>query len=81
MEEVLGKFTAQRIDNGEVIEGNLICGENSPFVYILTEENFKRMIVDDEGNCKCTLIRVMKKSLNTWKENFIDQSVVPKRSV
>ena len=63
LEEVLGKFTAQRIDNGEVIEGNLVCGENSPFVYILTEENFKRMIVDDEGNCKCTLIRVMKKSL------------------
>ncbi len=63
MEETLGKFIAQRIDNGEVIEGNLIKGKNSPFAYILTEENFKRMIVDDEGNCKCTLIRVMKKSI------------------
>lgn len=63
MEETLGKFTAQRIDNGEVVEGNLIYGESSPFVYILTEENFNRMIVDDKGNCKCTLIRVMEKSL------------------
>ena len=63
MEETLGKFTAQRIDNGEVVEGNLIYGESSPFVYILTEENFNRMIVDDKGNCKWTLIRVMEKSL------------------
>lgn len=63
MEEALGKFSAQRIDNGEVIEGNLIYVEYSPFVYILTEENYKRMIVDDEGNCKCTLIRVMRKSI------------------
>lgn len=67
MEEALGKFTAQRIDNGEVIEGNLIYGENSPFVYILTEENYKRMIVDDEGNCKCTLIRVMRKSIESLR--------------
>lgn len=63
MEEALGKFSAQRIDNGEVIEGNLIYVEYGPFVYILTEENYKRMIVDDEGNCKCTLIRVMRKSI------------------
>jgi hypothetical protein len=62
LKETLGKFTALRMDNGEVIEGNLIYRENSPFAYILTEENFKRMIVDDEGNCKCTLIRVLKKS-------------------
>lgn len=74
LEETLGKFTAQRIDNGEVIEGNLIYGESSPFVYILTEENFKRMIVDDEGNCKYTLIRVMKKVLKyrefLYKQTF-----------
>ena len=39
MKETLGKFTALRMDNGEVIEGNLIYRENSPFAYILTEEN------------------------------------------
>lgn len=74
MEETLGKFTAQRIDNGEVVEGNLIYGESSPFVYILTEENFNRMIVDDKGNCKCTLIRVMEKVLKyrefLYKQTF-----------
>ena len=43
MKETLGKFTALRMDNGEVIEGNLIYRENSPFVYILTEENFNKI--------------------------------------
>ena len=52
----------------------MIYGESSPFVYILTEENFKRMIVDDEGNCEYTLIRVMKKVLKyrefLYKQTF-----------
>lgn len=63
MEETLGMFTAQRLDNGKTVEGNLIYREDGPFAHILTKENFHRMFVDDEGNCKCTLIRVLRKSI------------------
>lgn len=63
MNERLGKFTACRMDNGDVVEGSLIYKEGSPFAYILTEENFNRMFVDDNGNCKCALIRVLRKSI------------------
>ena len=56
-----GIYSARRIDNGEIIEGNLICKKGSPFCYILTNENFDHMIVDELNNgfTYCSLIRVM----------------------
>ena len=49
------------MDNGEVVEGNLICREGSPFFYILTSENFDKMSIDElnDGETHCNLIRVM----------------------
>lgn len=60
-----GIYTAQRMDNGELVEGNLICQEGSPFAYILTADNFKHMCVDESNNGKteCNLIRVLKHSI------------------
>lgn len=61
--EIVGKFTAERLDNGQVVEGNLIYIERKSFAYILTEENLNQIVVDEDGNCRCTLIRVMEKSI------------------
>lgn len=60
-----GNYLARRMDNGEVVEGNLIHKEGSPFCYILTSENFDRMIVDElnNGETQCNLIRVIEKSV------------------
>ena len=59
----LGQFAAARLDNGELVKGCLIYQHGSPFTYILTNENIDRMIFDDDGNCKCKLVRVMSKDI------------------
>lgn len=60
-----GNYLARRMDNGEVIEGNLICKEGSPFVYILTHENYDKMCVDElnGGKTHCNLVRVIGESV------------------
>lgn len=60
-----GNYLARRMDNGEVIEGNLIYKEGNPFVYILTHENYDKMRVDElnEGETHCNLIRVIGESV------------------
>ena len=62
----LGQFLAAREDNGDLVKGCLIYTHGSPFTYILTEENANGMIVDDEGNCKCKLIRVMSRDIREF---------------
>lgn len=64
-ETTIGQYTAQRIDNGEVVQGNLIYTKENPFVYILTKENSNKKIVDENGNCQCNLIRVMLYFINS----------------
>ena len=59
----LGQFVAARLDNEKLVKGCLIYQHGSPFTYILTDENIDRMIVDDDGNCKCKLIRVISKNI------------------
>lgn len=60
-----GNYKANRMDNGEIVEGNLICKAGSPFAYILTPDNFDKMTVNElnDGETKCTLIRVLAKSV------------------
>lgn len=61
-----GKYLARRIDNGKVVEGNLICGDGSLFAYILTEENLKKMVVNelkDGETTNCKLTRVLENSI------------------
>ena len=54
------RFRAKRMTDGEYVEGCLIMSESSIFVYILTDENFGRMITDDlSGDCHCKLVRVL----------------------
>lgn len=60
---MIGKYSAKRMDNGDVVEGNLIFVPGDPFSYILTKENKDRMIVDDFGKCECFLIRVLEYSI------------------
>lgn len=64
----LGQFLAARLDNGELVKGCLIYQHGSPFTYIITNENIDRMIVDDDGNCKCKLVRVMSKDIRGFYE-------------
>ena len=52
---------------GRLAEITKILSENSVDIRAIniadtTDFGILRMIVDDEGNCKCTLIRVLKKS-------------------
>lgn len=64
----LGQFVAARLDNGKLVKGCLIYQHGSPFTYILTNGNIDRMIVDDDGNCKCKLVRVMSKDIREFSE-------------
>ena len=62
MKENIGLFRANRLDNGEVVEGNLIYRKGHSFAYILTVDNINKIMVDTDGNCTCKLVRVMEKS-------------------
>lgn len=66
-----GCYSAKRMDNGEIVEGNLIYKEGSPFAYILTPANYDKMIVDELNNGKtsCNLIRVMESSITIILED------------
>ena len=63
------KFRAMRLSDGKWVEGSLIMSSKYlPFVYILTDEAFGGMYVDDtvinnENNCSCKLVRVLAKSV------------------
>lgn len=61
------KFRAMRLSDGELVEGSLIMSSKYlPFVYILTDEAFGGMFVDEtnnENNCSCKLVRVLAKSV------------------
>ena len=60
------KFRAMRLSDGKWVEGSLIMSSKYlPFVYILTDEAFGGMYVDDtennnnnNNNCSCKLVRV-----------------------
>ena len=56
MKENIGLFRANRLDNGEVVEGNLIYRKGHLFAYILTVDNIGRIVVDTDGNCTCKLV-------------------------
>ena len=63
------RFRAMRLSDGEWIEGSLIMSAKYlPFVYILTDDAFGGMYVDDTGtnndnNCSCKLVRVLANSV------------------
>ncbi len=61
------KFRAMRLSDGKWVEGSLIMSSKYlPFVYILTDEAFGGMYVDDtenDNNCSCKLVRVLAKSV------------------
>lgn len=60
------KFRAMRLSDGKWVEGSLIMSSKYlPFVYILTDEAFGGMYVDDteNNNCSCKLVRVLAKSV------------------
>ena len=68
MKENIGLFRANRLDNGEVVEGNLIYRKGHSFAYILTVDNINKIMVDTDGNCTCKLVRVMEKSIQRIDE-------------
>lgn len=68
MKENIGLFRANRLDNGEVVEGNLIYRKGHSFAYILTVDNINKIMVDTDGNCTCKLVRVMEKSIERIDE-------------
>lgn len=68
MKENIGLYRANRLDNGEVVEGNLIYRKGYSFAYILSADNIGRIVVDADGNCTCKLIRVMEKSIQRIDE-------------
>ena len=68
MKENIGLFRANRLDNGEVVEGNLIHFKGYSFAYILPADNIGRIVVDADGNCTCKLVRVMEKSIECIDE-------------
>lgn len=43
MKENIGLFRANRLDNGEVVEGNLIYRKVHIFAYILTVDNISEL--------------------------------------
>lgn len=59
------KFRAMRLSDGKWIEGSLIMSSKYlPFAYILTDEAFGGMYVDEtenNNNCSCKLVRVLAK--------------------
>lgn len=60
------KFRAMRLSDGKWVDGSLIMSSKYlPFVYILTDEAFGGMYVDDTENndCSCKLVRVLAKSV------------------
>mgnify|MGYP000850006554 FL=1 len=58
------RFRAKRMTDGQYVEGCLIMSESSIFVYILTDENFGRMITDGfSGVCHCKIVRVLEHSI------------------
>lgn len=60
------KFRAMRLSDGKWVDGSLIMSSKYlPFVYILTDEAFGGMYVDDteNNNCSCKLVRVLAKSV------------------
>lgn len=70
MKENIGLYRANRLDNGEVVEGNLIYRKGYSFAYILTVDNINKIMVDIDGNCTCKLVRVMEKSIQRIDELF-----------
>ena len=68
MKENIGFYRANRFDNGEVVEGNLIYRKGHSFAYILTVDNINKIMVDTDGNCTCKLVRVMEKSIQRIDE-------------
>lgn len=68
MKENIGLFRANRLDNGEVVEGNLIHLKGYSFAYILPADNIGRIVVDTDGNSTCKLVRVMEKSIQRIDE-------------
>ena len=68
MKENIGLYRANRLDNGEVVKGNLIYRKGYSFAYILTVDNINKIMVDTNGNCTCKLIRVMEKSIERIDE-------------
>lgn len=70
MKENIGLFRANRLDNGEVVEGNLIYRKGHSFAYIFTVDNINKIMVDEDGNCTCKLVRVMEKSIQRIDEEF-----------
>lgn len=70
MKENIGFYRANRLDNGEVVEGNLIYRRGYSFAYILTVDNINKIMVDEDGNCTCKLVRVMEKSIQRIDEEF-----------
>ena len=68
MKENIAFFRANRLDNGEVVEGNLIYCKGYSFAYILTFDNINKIMVDTDGNCTCKLVRVMEKSIQRIDE-------------
>lgn len=61
------KFRAMRLSDGKWVEGSLIMSSKYlPFAYILTDEAFGGMYVDEtenNNNCSCKLLRVLAKSV------------------
>jgi hypothetical protein len=67
MMDKVPRFRAKRQSDGALVEGSLIMSSKYlPFVYILTDEAFGGMYVDETGNnnnCSCKLVRVLAKSV------------------
>lgn len=63
----ISKFRAMRLSDGKWVEGSLIMSSKYlPFAYILTDEAFGGMYVDEtenNNNCSCKLVRVLAKSV------------------
>lgn len=68
MEKELGLYEGKTITNGKKVVGNLIY-QHPPFAYILTKKNADHMIVTDDGECTCKLIRILSNSIKKYKIN------------
>ena len=62
MKESIGLYRANRLDNGEVVEGNLIYRKGYSFAYILIVDNIGGIVVDTDGNCTASLYELWKKA-------------------
>lgn len=67
MMDKVPRFRAKRQSDGALVEGSLIMSSKYlPFAYILTDEAFGGMYVDEtenNNNCSCKLVRVLAKSV------------------